>query len=127
MKPRGWLLLACLGVGSIAPACRASKREAPAASPPSPVAPAQDPRILKIWVSKDGVIQVDGKVVELAAVDAILEGVAKREGFVFYGRDAAREDPHPNGMKVVEMIAKRRLPVRLSSKPDFSDAVGPQQ
>jgi hypothetical protein len=37
----------------------------------------------------------------------------------------ARETPHPNGAKVIELIVARGLPVRLSSKPDFSDAVGP--
>jgi hypothetical protein len=100
------------------PACR-KKETAPVA------APSPDQYIKKVWVTKDGVIQLDGKVADYATVERALSAIARRDGVVFYGREAAREAPHPNAAKIVELIASLHLPVRLSSKPDFSDAVTP--
>jgi hypothetical protein len=119
-RPFSLLLLAALCAATTGSACR-KKEAAPAA------APSQDPHIKKVWVTKDGVIQLDGKVADYAAVEHALSAIAKIDGVVFYGRDAAREAPHPNAEKVVQLIASLHLPVRLSSKPDFSDAVGPGQ
>lgn len=119
-RPLPLLLLAGLCAATTGPACR-KKEAAPVA------APSQDPHIKKVWVTKDGVIQLDGKVADFAAVEQALSAIAKIDGVVFYGRDAARDQPHPNAAKIVELIASLHLPVRLSSKPDFSDAVGPGQ
>jgi hypothetical protein len=125
MKRVSLFLVAALFLAAVGPACRKAPREGAVA--PAPAAPAQDPRITKIWVTKAGVLQLDGKVVDLAAIEAALAQTAKREGVVFYGREAAREEPHPNAAKVVELITALRLPVRFSSQPDFSDAVSPGQ
>jgi hypothetical protein len=114
------LVLAVLFAAPAAPACRKSKP-----APTAATQPGSDARIMKIWVTADGHIQLDGKLVELPAVEDALAALTKRQGVVFYGRDRARETPHPNGAKVIELIVARGLPVRLSSKPDFSDAVGP--
>lgn len=122
-RPALLVIVAICGVAA-GSACRKGK---PDAAVPAAAAPAQDPRITKIWLTKDGVIELDGKVVDMGAVEAALAAVAEKKGVVFYGRDAARESPHPTGAKIIEMIVARGLPVRLSSKPDFSDAVGPGQ
>jgi hypothetical protein len=53
----------------------------------------------------------------------MLADLAQRKGEVFYGRDAAEEDPHPNGVKVLQLVMASRLPVRMGTKRDFSDAV----
>jgi hypothetical protein len=128
MKRLAMILVVGLCAGAAGPACRKAKQEGVAPAPaPVPAEPSQDPRITKIWITKDGVIQLDGKVVDLGAVEAALTATAKREGVVFYGRDDARAEPHPNAAKITEMIVTRGLPVRLSSKPDFSDAIGPGQ
>jgi len=44
-------------------------------------------------------------------------------GKVWYYRENASGEPHPNAMKVIALVADNKLPVRLSTKPDFSDAV----
>jgi hypothetical protein len=127
MKRYATFLLTGLCLATVGPACRKASREGAPAPVPAQAAPAQDPRITKIWVTKDGVIQLDGKVVDLAAIAPALDQTAKREGVIFYGREAAREEPHPNAVQIIGLITTRSLPVRFSSKPDFSDAIGPGQ
>jgi hypothetical protein len=79
-----------------------------------------------IWVTKDGTIEMNGKPATLDAVSAQLSDLAKRSGVVLYGRDPSQEEPHPNGMKVIELVMQAQLPIRMSTKRDFSDAVGPE-
>jgi hypothetical protein len=91
-----------------------------------PAAPITDAPTAKIWISESGVIELNGKPAELEAVRAALVDLAKRKGVVLYGRDAAGNEPHPNAMKVIALVGSNRLPIRLSTKRDFSDAVVPQ-
>jgi hypothetical protein len=117
------LLVAVLSVAAAVPACRKNKPAPPAAG--APARPGSGGNIIKIWVTADGYIKLDGKLVDLAAAEAAIGALDKNAGVVFYGRDRAREAPHPNGAKLIELIVARGVPVRLSSKPDFSDAIGP--
>jgi hypothetical protein len=52
--------------------------------------------------------------------------VAGEKTTVSYYRENAAGEPPPAAMEVMKLIVSNRLPVRLSTKPDFSDAVGPQ-
>jgi hypothetical protein len=42
---------------------------------------------------------------------------------VWYYRENPTDEPHPNAMKVIEQVAQNKLPIRLSMRPDYSDAV----
>jgi len=81
------------------------------------------PRV-RIWVSRTGAIELDGKPTELPAVATALADLAKRKGVVLYGRDDPEKEPHPNAEKVFKLVLQNSLPIRLSAKRDFSDAVG---
>jgi len=116
------LVLIYLGAGALG--CRGRGAHAPP-SVASPSPPAADTPSVRIWIAKDGKIELDGKPVELEAVGAELAELARRKGVVLYGRDAPEQEPHPNSTKVIELVAHNRLPIRLSTKRDFSDAVGP--
>jgi len=70
-------------------------------------------------------MELNGKSVEIDALGKSLENLAKHKGIVYYGREDAKGEPHPNGLKVMEMVTRNGLPVRLSTKQDFSDHVGP--
>ena len=94
------------------------QNDTPVAKPPAPAPSA------RIWVSRTGVIELDGKQTELTALAAALADLAKRKGVVLYGRDDPGKEPHPNGMKVIQLVIQNRLPIRMSTKRDFSDAVG---
>lgn len=81
---------------------------------------------IKIYVTKSGEITLDGKPATLDEVKSALAGLVQKNGLVLYTRESPEEfEPHPNGIKVVEMVIENRLPVRLCRNQDFSDAIGP--
>jgi biopolymer transport protein ExbD len=84
---------------------------------------AEPTKILKIAVTADGRITANGRPVSLDALAPILRDLAKSKGTVWYYREAARAEPHPNALKVLNTIVDYDLPVSLSTKPDYSDAV----
>jgi hypothetical protein len=79
--------------------------------------------ILRVSVFRSGEIQADGKVVDLTRLEELISDLTARNGVVWYYREAGKEDPPPEAMKVMALIVKFRRPVSLSSKPDFSDTV----
>jgi hypothetical protein len=103
-------------------ACRCGSEQNTSSTTSSPAPPADGPSA-KIWISTTGSVEIDGKQVEVESVGPMLAELAKRDGVVFYGRDAAEEDPHPNAMQVLQMVMSSGLPIRMSTKRDFSDAV----
>jgi len=118
-----FIALAILCCGAHLTACRSCSEENTSSATTSPPAPPIDAPSAKIWIFKTGAVEVNGSQVEVESVGPMLADLAQRKGEVFYGRDAAEEDPHPNGMKVLQMVIASGLPVRMSTKRDFSDAV----
>ena len=76
---------------------------------------------VRIKVFVDGSIVADDQPVSLLQLDQRLSDLAKSQGLVLYHREAADTKAHPNASEVVKLIIKHRLPVSLSSNPDFSD------
>ena len=83
--------------------------------------------IAKIKVNREGVISLNDQPVTIEELKASLLKIAQSSGSaVFYYREnSAEKQHHPNAVLVLNAIVGARLPVRLSSKPDFSDWVGP--
>lgn len=79
--------------------------------------------IMKIAVKRDGSLSVDGKTSSMASLTAALEELAKQHGSVWYYREAAKEEPHPVALQVIDAVIKVRVPIRLSTRPDYSDTV----
>ena len=87
--------------------------------------PAVEPRtVLKIKVTAGGDVTADDRAVTLEQLAAQLADLKRAGGGVMYYRENAGGEPHPNAMNVIKLVAENKLPVRLSTKPDFSDAVG---
>jgi biopolymer transport protein ExbD len=82
-----------------------------------------DPPILKVSVTAAGRITADGSPVTIESLRQSLIRLAQRKGAVWYHRETADREPPQQAMQVMEAIIENRLPVRLSSRPDFSDAV----
>jgi len=87
--------------------------------------PTADSPYLRIFVTKEGVVSVDGKECSLQELAAALDELALKRGVVLYSRDNPEEfEPHPVAMSVVKLVGQKKLPIRLC-KPDFSDAILP--
>ena len=79
---------------------------------------------LKVSVLKNGKILADGKETTLSDLDRAFTELKQIGGTVWYYREAGQEEPPPQAMEVIKLVADKSLPVTLSSKPDFSDFIG---
>ena len=87
-----------------------------------PVAPGAP--ILKVSVFADGRITADGAATTVDSLRQSLKRLAERKGAVWYYREAGQGEPPPQAMQIMQAIVANRLPVRLSSRPDYTDAIG---
>jgi hypothetical protein len=89
-----------------------------------PLANADAP-VAKISVLASGKLLLDGSPTTLTAIDEALQKLQTQHGSVWYYRENADSEPPAIATDVINLIIKHRLPASLSTKPDFSDAVGP--
>ena len=68
---------------------------------------------------------MDGSAATVESLRAALKQTAETHGTVWYYREAGQQEPPPVAMQVMQAIVEARLPVRLSSRPDYSDSVTP--
>lgn len=94
-----------------------SKQPAPPNNP-TPSAP-----VLKVAVFADGRLTVDGTAATIQSLQASLRAMSEKRGVVWYYREAGQQEPPPIAMEVVKTIADARLPIQLSSRPDYSDYI----
>lgn len=93
---------------------------------PAPQSPAKpDAPVLKIAVFMDGRLTVDGKAATVQELRESLRSLSEKHGEVWYYREAGQQDPPPVAMEVLRAVVDARLPIRLSSRPDYSDSIGP--
>jgi hypothetical protein len=81
--------------------------------------------VVKIAVFADGRLTVDGAAATIESLRASLKNTAETHGIVWYYREASQQEPPPIAMQVMQAIVEARLPVRLSTQADYSDAIGP--
>lgn len=88
------------------------------------VKPADEP-VGKIAVTARGVVSFDGAAITLDGLRLKLLDLKKRSGTIWYYREAAGSAPSAQATDVLKLIAESRLPISLSTKPDYSDVVLP--
>jgi hypothetical protein len=81
--------------------------------------------ILKVAVFADGRLTVDGAPSSIELLHESLRQLAERHGAVWYYREEGQRDPPVIAMAVMKEVVDARLPIRLSSRADYSDSVGP--
>jgi hypothetical protein len=81
---------------------------------------------LKVSILATGELLLDGQPVTLPALEQALGQAPKDDTVVWYYRENAVGDPPAVVAEVMKLITANRLPVRLSSRPDFSDTVTPE-
>jgi biopolymer transport protein ExbD len=79
--------------------------------------------ILKVSVLQSGKVLTNENEVSLQELENQLIQTKNQNGVVWYYRENAQDEPPPVAMKVVELVVKHKVPISLSSKPDFSDAI----
>ena len=81
--------------------------------------------IIKVAVFADGRITADGSPATVDSLRESFKKLAEQKGAVWYYREAGQGEPPPQAMEVMKAVVEARLPIRLSSRPDYSDAIGP--
>ena len=84
-----------------------------------------DAVIGKIAVSANGAVSLDGKPIAVAALKERLTDLKKRNGVVWYYREAGDREPPSQAMQVMKLVIDARLPISMSTKPDYSDVLLP--
>jgi hypothetical protein len=81
--------------------------------------------VLKIAVMSDGRITVDGFPATVDSVREAFKRLAEQKGVVWYYREASEAKGPPESSMIIQSLIENRLPIRLSTRPDYSDAIGP--
>jgi hypothetical protein len=115
------ILLSAALLAALTASCRRSPEPSAAPAPPAAPAPAVGRPTVKIWISRAGAIEMDGRVVGLDAVRAELDALAKKNGQVIFGQDMPGETPTPNVVEVLKMISDRSLDFRSSHDRGFKE------
>jgi hypothetical protein len=92
--------------------------------PAAQATPSQGPPIMKISVYVDGRVTADGQTVTMDSLRESLKKLAEQKGVVWYYREAGKGEPPPEAMDVIQAVIQERLPIRMSSRPDYSDSIG---
>lgn len=79
--------------------------------------------VLKIAVFSDGRLTVDGNPASIQSLRESLKEIAAEHGVVRYYREAAQKTAPAIATEVIKQVIQARVPIRLSTKPDYSDAV----
>ena len=79
--------------------------------------------VVRVSVLASGKILLDGKESSLAEIRKAFEAATAKNGSVWYYRENAKAESPPQGMEVVKLVIDNKLPISLSSKPDFSDYI----
>jgi len=80
-------------------------------------------RVARIRVSGAGEIWCNDTRTTLDSLRGMLAELRAGNGSVWYHRETGIADPSPEAMAVVQLVIELRLPISLSTKPDFSDMV----
>ena len=81
---------------------------------------------LRIRITGDAKVYAGDDLVSLAVLDSLLGALKASKGEVWYYREAGdrrRQASRHGDHIVLNAVIRHQLPVRLSSKPDFSDVV----
>lgn len=81
--------------------------------------------ILKIAVMADGRVTVDGNPASMESIRLSLKRLSEEKGVVWYYREAGQAQAPPEAAAVIQAVIEHCLPIKLSSRPDYSDVIGP--
>jgi len=74
-------------------------------------------------VLSSGRILLEGKKATLARVKKALAKAQSARSAVWYYRESGKGEPPTEAIEIVKLVVAHKLPISLSSKPDFSDYI----
>jgi hypothetical protein len=89
----------------------------------SPDKPSSKAPVLQISLFGSGMILMDGKKATIAKVRKALAKASSERGTVWYYRQSGKGEPPRQAIEIVKLVVENRLPISLSSRPDFSDYI----
>jgi hypothetical protein len=84
-----------------------------------------EPVVGRVAVSARGAVSFDGVAITIDALQQKLGDLKKRDGVVWYYREAGRDEPPSQAVQVMKLIIDEGLPISMSTKPDYSDVLLP--
>jgi hypothetical protein len=78
---------------------------------------------LQITIQESGGVLLGGIAIKPSELTAALDETKEKNGAVWYYRENPAAEPPPSATQVIQMIIDRKLPITMSTKPDFSDYV----
>jgi len=85
--------------------------------------------VLKVAVFSDGRLTVDGELSSIPSLRESFRKLSEQRGVVWYYRENPGGEASLLAKEVIAEVIAARLSIRLSTKPDYSDAFlpsGPQ-
>lgn len=120
MKHRN-ILLSLTSAATLTAIGLACSKPARAILHPLPAGFALTNKALKVTLDTGGVITANGQPLLMDGLDQVLDKLSPNKDMVWYYRDAGNGVPPPNAMEILQSIVNRKLAIRFSSEPDFSD------
>ncbi len=80
--------------------------------------------VARVSVNAEGEIFLDDREVSLDELTKALADLRERDGEVWYHRESVDGVAPPQATAVMKAVLDTKLPIRLSSKSDFSDSAG---
>lgn len=94
-----------------------------ALDPALPLPEERPVHIAKVRVSHAGEVEMNGVRLNHEEFRSALEKLKDRGGAVWYYRERSSEPASEEVLKVVRIVGEAGVPVRMSSRPDFSDYI----
>jgi len=87
--------------------------------------PKADAKYLTVFVTKDGILEIDGREASLYELERALQSAVEVGAVVLFAREPPERDRAPIARMVLQMVRDRQLEVRQCRNRDFSDAIAP--
>jgi hypothetical protein len=78
--------------------------------------------VVRISVLASGKMLLDGNESNVPEVKSTLGKARSERAVVWYYREGGKGEP-PQAMEVIKLVIENKLPISMSSKPDFSDYI----
>jgi hypothetical protein len=86
---------------------------------------AQSAPVGRVAVAATGAVSFDRKPITLEALRKKLADLKRRNGEVWYYREDPAREPTSQATAVLKLIVESKLPVSMSTTPDYSNVVMP--